>query len=275
MNEHENQSQHESHDELSRVVEPEIVKMSATQRMFALLASPGELMRNVKAYPVILAPFLLAVVLGLLTIPVGLAITEISMVEMRHIFTERYPTAAMNPFDMDALAGEYGDLPAADIVGMTVIITSVIGAFAFPFIIGFFATLGIFILSKILRGPAKFGQTFSMYLHVYVLYALGLLVAQALMVATGSFVDVTSIAPLLMPQGNISQPMYVALMSISVFSIWYTVITFIGVKVINDFCNTKAAIITIITFAAWIGINAVLSTFSWRTFDAMYAAGLL
>ena len=270
MNENQTEHQPEQHEELTRMVEPEVIKMGAVQRVISIFAAPGELMHNIKAYPVILVPFLLSVVLGLIAIAPNLQVTEMTTQEMSHISIERY---GVDLFAELTMADEYGET-AMDAMGAFTIITLVVSAILGPLLMSFFATLGIFILSKIFRGRAKFMQLFSVYMHAYVIVALGTIVSASIMAATGSISEMTSLAPFIMPEGNIATPAYIVLMSIAIFPVWATVVIFFGVKIVNEFSALKAAIITVIYYATFVAINVVILMITWWSMDMLMAMGV-
>ncbi|MCL1885031.1 MAG: YIP1 family protein [Defluviitaleaceae bacterium] len=258
-------------EELTRVVEPEIIKMGVVQRVIAIFTSPTELMKNIKAYPVILIPFLLAVVIGLIGIVPGMRMSELMTEEMSAISIERF---GVDHFDMSGLADEYGELDLQGFMDAVMFVSFIFSAFITPMIISFFSALGLFILSKIMRGPVTFGQMFSMYIHVYVIAAIGALVISAMMAATGRYLDVTSLAAVFSSNGDISMVSHNILSGIGIFTIWPAILTFIGVKVLNDFCNVKAGIITAIAFIVGLGIHVSIFMSTWWMLDLGLAMGL-
>jgi len=245
----------QSHEELTRMVTPEIKKMGTIQRIISLFIAPGELMRNIKAYPVVLVPLILSIAIGLLSIPVTLQGQELMSRELSNISIERYGFDLM---DVTMGANEYGD-DLSGAMDAVMLVTTVAGVIIGPLLISFFGALGLFILSKILRGQAKLGQFFSLYLHLYILSLLGGLISVGLMIMTDRYLDMTSLASVLMPDGNISMFSFNVLSYISVFSIWLTILSYIGVKIINDFSSVKAVIVTAI--ATLVGLAIHVGTF--------------
>jgi hypothetical protein len=217
-------------------------------------------MLNIKAYPVIGIPFLLTLIIGIASIPISLQVTELSMQEMSRISIEMYG------MDITGFAGSqeldiYGDEePAVDPV---VLVTAIVGAVSTPLIGAFFSALGLWILTKIFRGEARLAQYFSMYIHIWVLSAVGTVITSWLMVNTGRPLDLTSLAAVLMPQGDISMPVFNMLSTVSIFGIWTSVLVFFGVKYINSFSTVKAVIITLVGYAAAsaVAVLILMSTF--------------
>ena len=224
-------------------------------------------MLNIKAYPVIGIPFLLTIIISFASIPISLEVGDLSMQEMSRISIEMYGMdltgfTALQELDV------YGDEESA--VAPVVLVTAMAGAVAFPLIGAFFSALGLWILTKIFRGEAKLAHYFSLYIHIWVLSSIGTLISSWLMVNTGRFLDLTSLAAVLMPEGDISMPVFNILTTISIFGIWTSVLVFLGVKYINSFSAVKAFIITIIAYAAAsaLGVGIIMSTFILWNFSA-------
>lgn len=249
------------HEELTRTIEPEVIRMGLFARVIGIFISPGDLMRNIKAYPVAWVPLLLIVLVSLLTMPFTLAIQDLMNRELSYISIERYG------FDLTDIGGMgvdfYGEGDLAALTNAVVTVGTVVGVVVVTPIVCFLAALGLWILCKIFRGSATLVQMFSMYLHIYVLATVGGLISAWLMSATGNFLDMTSLAAVLMPTGNITQLPFNILSAISIFTIWSTVLTYIGVKIINDFSDVKAGVIAFISFVASVVIYAgtMMSTF--------------
>lgn len=260
----------EQQEELYRVVEPEVIKMTATQRIAALFTAPTELMKNVKAYPVVLVPFLIVFVLGIISIFPMMPVTDMINEEMANILMERFPEAAVH---LTPAGDYYGDFVVPEaFINAVMIVSFAVNAALTPLFTVFITTLGILIISKIMRGKATFVQTFSMYMHVYVITAVGILVVYLLMMLTGSIVDMTSLAAVLPMDVRIDDPLFGVLSGVAVFPIWATIITFIGVKAINEFCNTKAAIVTAIVYLAGIALTVGVLAFSMWVVNATWGA---
>ncbi|MCL1988769.1 MAG: YIP1 family protein [Firmicutes bacterium] len=232
------------YEELTRMVEPEVIKMGAVKRIICLFAAPGELMANIKAVPVSSVPILLCILLSMATIPFSAGLAAITTREMNSLFLEEFGIQLPEVATVD----EFGELitdPAAEIFG---IISGMLGALLLTPLFIFLGALMLLVLSKILKGPATLGQMFSMYAHIYVISAIGALLVTALMVMTDQFLDLTSLAAVVMPNGAMNDPVFLILTYISIFTIWANVITFIGLKIINEFDTTKAAVATGISF---------------------------
>jgi len=258
-------------NEITRVVEPEALKMPIVPRILGIFTSPGEVFQNIKVHPVILPPLLVAIIIGLITAPFGAQMTSITNQELSHISIERY---GFDAFGFATLVDEYGESPLDALMDTLGVASFVLSAVFTPLLSAAIAAVGLFVLSKIARGTAKIGQLFSMYLHVYVVTALGGLIATVIMMSTGNFLDLTSLAAVLMPHGRIDMVSFNILSAISIFSIWVTILTYIGVKILNEFSAVKAGVIAGIAFLTNIAVYTVMLMFTWWMMDFMVGMGL-
>ena len=225
-------------------------------------------MKNVKAYPVILVPFLISVMIGLIAVVPNQTVSALVTTEMGNISIERL---GVNIFDTGAAIDEYGDSELTTAMNAFSMITLIATAFIGPVLISFLYALFLFIFSKIARGQTTFGQMFAMYMHVYVIYAVGALISAFLMSMTYSLVDMTSLAAVLMPNGRLDSAAFNLLNSLNVFNIWATIVMFIGLKTMNDFSNVKAGVITVIVLLGGMGIAVGLFMLPWLLFDVSAA----
>jgi len=258
-------------EELTRMVAPEVIKMNVLQRIIALFTAPGELMKNIKVYPVILVPFLLSLVIGLVGIAPTRQSTELANQELSHIFTERYPGAA-NPWDIASFADEYGEAAISEgYLDAVTLVTLILFAAIGPLLVSLLSSIGLFILCKIMRGSVTFVQMFSMCIHTYVLMALGSLVTAFFISLTGNIVDITSLAAVVSPNGRLDDVMHNAFSAVTVFIIWSVVLEFIGVKILNNFSAVKAGIVVAIGFAAYVAVTVAMVMSTWWALDIAMA----
>lgn len=253
-----NENQHE-HEELTRAVEPEVQKMTAIQRITAVFAAPTELAKNIKAYPVVGIPLLLVMILNLAPVPISAPYTAMLFEEQQNIMIERAIELGHDPARLgfaQAGADFYGD--ANPIAGINMNFLAIVNAIIGVPILAILGTLAIWVLTKITKGKATFAQNFSLYLHSMILVSLGSIVSISIMLATGSLLDMTSLAAFIMPHGNMSNMMFNALQLTNIFNVWATIIIFIGVKVLNE-CTAKAAIITSVYFIGYIALLSWLA----------------
>ena len=253
-----NEQTPQNEEQLTRMVEPDIIKMGVIPRLLNIFVSPGELMQNIKTYPIISVPLIASIIIGLVSIPILQQSAELMNQQLSNISIERFGIDLMNP-----VVDEYGDA-IATIMDTAVLVGLVAAAFFGPLIMTALSTVGFWILCKIAGGQATFAQLFSMNLHIYVFAALTTgLIVQTLMVLTGNFLDMTSLAAVIMPGGDISMVAFNIFSAISIFTVWIAILNFIGIKTINDFSGVRAGVITVIAFSAGIAIHVgtLMSTF--------------
>ena len=245
------------------------VKMGILQRIIKLFVSPIELMHSIKISPVVWQPLLLALALGLSVIPFSDQLMNIASRELTNWSIERHGVDLVGqPIQTDI----YGD-DADNATDVFAVVTFVVSSFLSPLAGSFFATLLLWLISKIAKGKASFGQLFSMYMHIWIIRLVGTFVVSGLIVATDNFLDLTSLAAVFMPQGNSSMIAFNVLSSISIFSVWFAILAFLGIKVINEFSNIKAGIIAAIVFSLDIALFVGLSIFPYIMLD-LYAQTL-
>jgi len=255
------------HDSTTREIINEDRKMGVVDRIVNLFVSPGALMHNIRLFPVIGAAYLVSVIIGCVAyLVLAVPATEISTREMSNISIERY---GIDLFGAGQNIDVYGD-NIGNNMETAMIVTNVMSAILLPFILCFFSALGLLILTKILRGSATLGQYFSMSMHLYIISAIAIAVGYASIIFTGRILDVTSLAALFMPNGNITMISFNILNSITIFGIWSTVLTFIGVKVINEFSAAKAAIITFIYFVVTVAIAVGILSSTFLIMDMTF-----
>ncbi|MDR1665162.1 MAG: hypothetical protein LBR83_09645 [Clostridiales bacterium] len=243
--------------------ESEIKRMNPFDRLVSLFVAPASLMKNIRIFPAVLVPLIVCTLLGLALMPFSSNLADIQMHEFSNLSIERYGVDYFNttPVD-DELAAVMPDI--STITNISAVVSAFI---AYP-VIAFFLALGTFILTKIARGKElKLIQYFSMYIHLCVLTAIGAVVTTVLCVSLGSILDVTSLAALFMPLGNVTMPAFNALSGITVFGLWVTVLAIIGIKHINHFSYLKATVIGLVGFAFSLGFYTISTSLTFLTYD--------
>jgi hypothetical protein len=246
--------------------ETETTRMKPLNRLMSIFVSPVELMKNIKVYPAVLVPLILCVLISLATLPLLMRYSDIQTRALSLISLERY---GVDYFNILTAVDEDETIVAQTTVDTITLATNIVTAVLTPALYSFFAALGLFILTKIARGKVQLKQYFSMYVHLYVITAIGILVMTALGVALNTTLDVTSLAAAFMPLGNITMLVFNVLSSISLFNVWVTVLTVIGVRVINDFTWKRAVIIVFAAFAFSVAFSAVSMSATFFTFDML------
>ncbi len=240
------------------MVEEEIPKqMGLFDRLISIFIAPGKLMENLHYHQPIWSIIIVVIVFALFLLPLTPRLVQITTAEMSAISIERYGMDMFNPVLPDDVKDQVENVKN---IGATV--GSVIGTLSIPLFV-LVSALILFIVSKIAKGTATIKQYFSMYLHIRVISAIGSLITTSLMIMMNTSLDMTSLAAVLMPNGNMTNLLYCILISINVFGIWSNILVFIGVKKLNDFTNTRAAVVTIVMFLLTLAftVGSLASTF--------------
>jgi len=248
-------------NEVFTAVEDEVQKMGFLQRVASLFIAPVKLMQNIKEYPVIASMLIFVMALSLLTLPFMSRITELSQNMISEIMLARYGQDFLSLLETQSAN-----------ISTTSLISAIVGVIiAYP-IACFLKALVLLIITKIAKGGAKYKQYASMYAHVLIISALSGLIITPIMIAMGAILDVSSLAALFMPNGNISMMSYNLLSSITLFTIIEAVLVMIGVREINGFSNTKAIVTVLIMFALSTVFTAAMAGVSIFALDISYKA---
>lgn len=132
-------------------------------------------------------------------------------------------------------------------VGMYLV---VIGAPLAAIVKGAFSKL----LSILFSGKGTLAQTVSLVLNTYMIQMLGTLVSLPIMLITQNAAFSFSPA-ILLPMSKFGTPIFTTLMYFNVFSIWYLVVTIVGIKKIHEISTWKAALITLIPLIILIALS--------------------
>jgi hypothetical protein len=150
---------------------------------------------------------------------------------------------------------------------ITIISAGVGAVIAYP-ISAVFSALFLFILCKIMRGPAGFQPYFSMYAHLCIITALCGVITMWACVVFDNLLDILSLAAVFMPEGNYTNMTYNFLSAVNLPAIWTTVLLIIGLKSINEWSAAKAALaggiafVCSVSFAA-ASLGAVFFMYDW------------
>jgi hypothetical protein len=223
--------------EITKIVEPETFPMKPVERIVSIFVSPGALTANIKTYPKAWVPMLVCILISVASLPFTLRVADIQLQQLSIASIDRY---GVDYFSIGAAFDDDGFMQTT-INTVTVISTAVGLVVSYP-AAAVFAALLLFILCKLMRGPAMFQHYFSLYAHVYVISAICGLVSMAGFVAFGNMLDILSLAAVFMPDGDNANMLFNVLSAINIPAIWTTVLIVIGLKNINEWPAEKALI---------------------------------
>jgi len=245
-------------DEMTRIVEDEIQPLKFFDRILSIFFSPGKVMKNIAEHPKIGAAVIIVLILAGLSAVYATDIAAISLDEQTIIYIERYGADYLN---LNEAMQTFTDM------GALTTVTAVATMLATPFVTAFGAALVLFVLSKIGKGEARFGQFYSMYFHIYIVTYLLNLIPTLFMVMNRSTLNILSLAAIYMPDGNVTSPVYNILTAVSVISVWEAILVFIGVKNLNGWKAGKSLVVTVIDFILCAGATAAVQTASILVVD--------
>jgi hypothetical protein len=237
--------------EITKIVEPESFPMKPFERIISIFASPGALMENIKNHPKAWLPILLCMIISLASLPLTLRFADIQMQQLSIASIDRY---GVDYFNIMSIDDDDGFIQTT--INVVTIVSGAVGALLSYPASAVFAALLLFILCKIMRGPAMFQHYFSMYAHVYVITALCGVITMGAYVAFDNMLDILSLAAVFMPGGNTADLMFNILSAINLPTIWVTILIIIGLKAINEWPTGKAVIAGAASFLVSVAITA-------------------
>jgi len=237
--------------------------MSYIERIISVFIAPGRLAENIREFPKLGAPALLLFIVSTLSAVMSTQIVPIITNAQSVALAERYGMDYINLTQAISNVMEQ----AAWVIYLSAWGGAIIGAFLAVLI----TALVLKIITLVLRGSATYKQYLSLAMHVYLISFIGGIVVILLMLVTNSPMTFTSLAPILMPNGNFLDIMYSVLEGIELFSIWAAVVIAIGVKQLNPgFSGNKAVITAAVYFILGLAFIAFSTSIVILTYDNQY-----
>jgi hypothetical protein len=118
-----------------------------------------------------------------------------------------------------------------------------------------------------MRGPAGFQHYFSLYAHITVISALCAVATLGAFVAFDNMLDILSLAAVFMPGGNNASWVFNTLSAINIPAVWTSVLLVIGLKAINEWPLSKAAVAGVIAFLFTVAVTAASLGATFFMFD--------
>ena len=228
----------------------EMIKpMGGFDRIVSIFASPVKLFKNIRTHPKILAPFVIFLIMGI--------ITGVLTMKYAGIVTEARRPAMEAKYGAEFVNFEENGSELSMLLNMSLVDPSMTGlSMALSGIFTFLSTYGTtglmiafiyFILVKILKGEAKYPNIMSMIFHILIVDAVGSTIILALGIIFNTPVDVSSLAVFL-GRGAFETPLYNVLNCISVFSLWHSVLIIFGLKTVCGLPLKKAVLAETVIF---------------------------
>jgi len=221
----------------------EEVNTSTGSKIINIIASPSKALNAIKQKPNLLIPILLVIFVPVLYYVGFWNSIEIQMIRTIEAQFELQGTEVTQEIlDLSLGLAKWG-------TPLSVAVFSIIG--------GFFSATYYFICGKIAKSEMSFKQTASLVFHVMIISLFSWVLMMILTLVGIDFkmeIPFTSLASLF-PNSMESTFMFGLALPIEVFSVWGSVITYYGLRIIGDMSKKAAIISVVLAFATGIAIS--------------------
>lgn len=231
-------------------IEP-VREMGIFEKLKYLFLAPSKTFENLKEYPTIwaaiLITFILTIITGLVSINITNLINEKMLISMSQL------TGIETPFVPASLDAKY-------------IITMLVGTplgLALSWLLG---TFFLWLLNKIFGGKVNFSTMLSFQAHLLMFSSIIGLIAFIPQIIMNTDINLFSFA-ILNPNGDPSSFLYNILRSTSLTTIWFTVVTGIGLSIISGYDKTKGYIVSATYYILGILVSAGVLTLPFIIFN--------
>ncbi|MFV0503418.1 MAG: YIP1 family protein [Lachnospirales bacterium] len=210
-----------------------------------LIIAPKKLYESIKVNPSFIVPLILLLIITAASTILGSKSPTLKPEIMAAQLTEATgrPEAGDMILKQFEMAEEMGI--SANAISIPVVLMSAGGTIVTLVI---FAAL-LLLITKILSGEATFKKMFTLLIYNNIVASILTFFAILLMVLLNSSINIFSFAAVIMPKGNMYDPVFVLLNAITIPAIYSTVLNIIGVKVICEYeTYTKSIFINIVGF---------------------------
>lgn len=206
-------------------------KLSFFQRMINVFVNPTKVMDDISIKPTMLVAVLLMLVVFTLLNVARLDLLKEFTMEQLELQMAQNPNAV--------------EMPEAFI--MTTVYIGLISASLVPLFVVLFKGLITHGITRLFDGKGKMKQSFSVMAFSYFIVVFGEIIRTIIGLLTGSYLVTTSLASVI-PNLEFNTPLYNLLAQFDVFSIWYLIVSMIGISIVHKISKGKAAVAV---FAPW------------------------
>ena len=207
-------------------------KLSLFQRIMKLFTDPVEVMNDISLKPKILVPILL--ILIIFTLMNGLKIDFLKelMLEQFKVQMEGNPNVSQ----------------LSESIIMNYVYFALIMASIGPLLAIFSKGLISHGIVQLFEGKGKIKTSISVVAFSYFIVVFGEVVRTIITLLTKNYMVMTSPAAI-MSNEKMGTPLYILLSNLDVFTIWYLIVSMIGISIVHKISKGKAAVAV---FAPWI-----------------------
>lgn len=212
-------------------------KLSLFQRIMKLFTDPVEVMNDISLKPKILVPILLILIIFML-------MNVLKMDFLKELMLEQFKVQMEgNPMEGNPNVSQLSESIIMNYVYFALIMAS-IG----PLLAIFSKGLISHGIVQLFEGKGKIKTSISVVAFSYFIVVFGEVVRTIITLLTKNYMVMTSPAAI-MSNEKMGTPLYILLSSLDVFTIWYLIVSMIGISIVHKISKGKAAVAV---FAPWI-----------------------
>jgi len=216
-------------------------RMALPARLLAVFSAPARLAASLKSKPDFIFPLLISTVITLLYTWASLpAIRQMLMAD---------PQLAQIPEDQLATVFK--------IQGITTMVGGVFGTI----IAALIGALVVHLIAKLLRGKGRYVHAFSIIAYSTLIGALGAVVRLLMYFAIpgADFLRVQTSLAVAMPDAPITDPVYLLLAQLDLFSLWSLVVVAIGVSVCYGLSRKQGYLVAFIPWGLYVAATTIIT----------------
>lgn len=217
-------------------------KLSLFQRIIKVFTDPVKAMEDISIKPKVLVPVLLISLVFIL-----LNVARFNLIK-EFIIKQLEIAMAQNP--------NIGEVPEG-LMKIQLYTTFIIISIT-PLLTVFFKGLVSHGIAQLFNGKGKLKASISVITFSYFIVLFGEAIRTIIGLLVGNYMVTMSLAAVA-PNLEINTPLYNLLASFDVFSIWYLMVSVVGISVVHKISRGKAAVVVLSPWALMIGFNVVMA----------------
>lgn len=218
-------------------------RLSFFQRLLNVFINPKRIMENISVKPTVLIPILMMTAVFLL---LNIA---------RFDLFKEFSTQQL--MDLGRVGNSEINELSQEIMMTSLYINTIIASLS-PLIGIIFKGAVIFGIVQLFGGKGNFKSNISVVAFSYFILTLGEIIRTIIGLLTETYMVTTSLAAAI-PNLQMGTPLYVLLGSIDVFSIWYLIVSTVGIAIVNGISKGRAAAAVFIPWLLLIAYNLAIA----------------
>jgi len=224
----------ESHEE------EKVVELGLIKRIKYIFSNPVAVMEDINRKPQILIPLII------------ICITYFILLALRlNLFRE----FTAEQIRLSLISSGQRIEPTEQMI-QAAFISGLVGVAIAPLLITFFKSFITHGIIQLMDGKGKFKKTFSVIIFSYFINVFGEIIRTIIGLLTGRYMITTSMAVFL-PDSAINTPLFNLLSGLDVFSIWYLIVSIVGIGIIHKLSKGKASIAVLLPWIIMLGFSTI------------------